>query len=178
VRTPRSPSIQPPRDRRTRRQSRRRRNRQLPFAVGPRALQLIHLSHRPGLGRLEPRFFGTGKANPRDLCGLPKIFTFLEGSDLGGDEPLFTGAFAYRGRVDGGRIYDLSVGKPDPLGYFLTPNRAAADERVRREGYAGVRVGCPDGRQVILLFEALSVVSAGAAKNFLARGAGKARPRG
>lgn len=129
----------------------------MPHTVWSVELSLVHFSSRPGLRRLDPRFFGQGKANPRDRRGLPKIFTFLEDSPLGGDEALFRGAHVYRGRVEGGRIYNLSVGQPDALGYFSTLHREEADAKLRRRGYAGVLVGCPDGRQVVLLFHPLPV---------------------
>lgn len=135
----------------------RRPQNQLPHTVGPVELPVVHFSSRLGLRRLDPKCFGQGKANPRDRRGQPKVFTFLEGSPLGGDEALFRGALAYRGRVDGGRIYNLAAGQRDALGYFTNINREEADAKLRRRGYAGVLVGCPDGRQVGLLFHPLAV---------------------
>jgi hypothetical protein len=133
----------------------------LPYSVGPIPLRLIHYSGRQNLKTLDPKYFGKGSANPRDLRGGNKSYLFLEGSDFGQDEALFNNKYAYGAVVDGSRFYDLRAGKSDPLGYFSMINREAADDMLRDAGYAGLVVDTNDKRTVAMTFPKIALTPLG-----------------
>ena len=59
------------------------------------------------------------------------------------------------------KLYNLDAGRPDPLKYFSTPNREAADDNVKAAGYHGILVGTDDGRKVVMMFKPVKVEDAG-----------------
>jgi hypothetical protein len=123
-------------------------------AVGDKTIPLVHLSSDPELKTLDPKYFGKGKATTNDLRGAPKSYFFVKGSPMAADVNVFGqgGYHAYTSEVSGKDLYDLGKGKPDPLGYFSTPNREKADEAVKKAGYKGIYVETNDGRKVVMLY--------------------------
>lgn len=130
----------------------------LPNSVeGP--LKLIHFSSNARLKNVSPKFFGRGDATPADRRGGNKSYFFVEGSDLGQDENIFSRKTMYGAAIDGSRIYDVSKG--DPLRWASTLNREEADDILRSKGYAGLRVRTVDGREVVALFKPVTVEPVG-----------------
>lgn len=138
-----------------------KRVRPLPHAVGEEDVPVVHFSSQPGLKKLDPAYMGKGMANSRDRRGGPKSFFFVAESPLGADEQFFGqgGKVAYGAVVSGTRLYDLRLGKPDPLGYNNALNPAAAEETLASKGYAGVLVegGKGDPRKTVTLFKRTAV---------------------
>lgn len=135
-------------------------------AVGDESIPLVHLSSQSNLKVVDPKFFGKGKANTADTRGGNKSYFFVKGSKLGGDEPIFGqgGHTAHTGEVNGKKIYDLRIGKPDPENYFKTINREEADDNLQAAGYHGVMVETGDGRKVVMMFKPVKVSPVGAFK--------------
>lgn len=138
-----------------------KRVRPLPHSVGETDVPVVHFSSQPGLKKLDPAYMGKGMANSRDRRGGPKSFFFVAESPLGADEQFFGqgGKVAYGAVVSGTRLYDLRLGKPDPLGYNNALNPAAAEETLASKGYAGVLVegGKADPRKTVVLFKRTAV---------------------
>lgn len=129
----------------------------LPDSIGGDGpLKLIHWSANSALQNLDPRHFGKGKANPRDLRGSPRVYFFEQGSGYGADEGLVTGngKSVYGATVARDRIYD---GNADPLGYWNMVNREAADQLLKDNGYAGMAVSGRDGRNTVEIFDSVDV---------------------
>lgn len=143
----------------------------LPNAVGGGKIPVIHLSSNNNLKKVDPKFFGKGRANRNDLRGGNKAYFFVEGSSLAGDTYIFGngGYNAYRAEIPGNKIYDLRKGKPDELGYFREINREAADDMLQDAGYDGVLVETGDGRKVVLAFKPVKVEPAGDFKGSVAK---------
>ncbi len=137
----------------------------LPHAVGPGGVRLIHFSNHNDLKTVNPKYFGTAKANPNDRRGANKTYFFVEGSDMDIDAQFFGNSNMYGAVVDGSRLYDLRRGKEDVLNYFGTINREEADDNVRKKGYVGILVDSKDGRHVVMLYRPVKVAPLGQAKN-------------
>lgn len=137
---------------------------ELEHTVGDEKIPVVHLSSATTLKTVDPKYFGKGRANTNDQRGAPKSYFFVKGSPLGGDEPIFGqgGYNAHVGEVNGNKVYDLTKGKPDPLGYFRTINREEADDNLKDAGYDGVRVDAGDGRKVVMMYKPVKVSPAGA----------------
>lgn len=133
----------------------------LPHAVGDEEIPVVHFSSQPGLKKLDPAYMGKGMANSRDRRGGAKSFFFVAESPLGADEQFFGqgGKVAYGAVLSGTRLYDLRVGKPDPLGFNNALNPALAEETLASKGYAGVLVegGKQDPRKTVILFKRAAV---------------------
>jgi ribosomal protein S18 acetylase RimI-like enzyme len=128
--------------------------------------EVTHYSSQSGLTRVDPKFFGKGKATPTDLRGSSKSFFFVKGSDFGQDANLFkdAGLTEYTGSISGDKIYDLRAGKKDVLGWRKEINREKADNLVTDAGYAGMILDTADGRQVVAMFKPIPVSKVGGAK--------------
>jgi broad specificity phosphatase PhoE len=126
----------------------------LEHSVEDKEIPLVHISSKPGLTEIHPRFFGKGKSNVNDLQGGNKTYWFVKGSNLEGDEPILGmgGHHAYSATIPGDRIYDLT-GDTDPLGYFSEINREKADDKLRAAGYRGAMIKTSDGRKVVTLYD-------------------------
>jgi ribosomal protein S18 acetylase RimI-like enzyme len=143
----------------------------LPNAVGDEKIPVIHLSSNNNLKKVDPKFFGKGRANRNDTRGGNKSYFFVEGSSLAGDTYIFGqgGYNAYRAEIPGSKLYDLRKGKPDTLGYFREINREAADDMLQDAGYDGVLVETGDGRKVVMAFKPVKVEPAGDFKGSVAK---------
>ena len=71
----------------------------------------------------------------------------------------FPNSTAYRGEIDGSKLYDARPGSGDPLGYFSkwTTDKEAIDQTLLKAGYSGVLVGTKDGRSVVVSFDKVPV---------------------
>ncbi len=128
--------------------------------------EVTHYSSNAGLTKVDPKFFGKGKATPTDLRGAPKSYFFVKGSDFGQDANLFkdAGLNEYNGNIVGDKIYDLRKGKEDTLGWRSEVNREKADDLVMDAGYDGMILDTADGRQVVAMFKPV-YVAPGAAES-------------
>ncbi len=123
------------------------------------SFDVTHYSSNAGLSKVDPKFFGKGKATPTDLRGAPKSFFFVKDSDFGQDANLFkdAGLHEYAGTIPGDNLYDLRAGKKDVLGWRKEVNREKADELVKDAGYDGMVLDTADGRQVVAMFKPVPV---------------------
>ena len=133
--------------------------KKLPNSAGDEEFQLTHFSSQSGLKKIDPKFFGKGKATPTDLRGAPKSYFFVKGSDFGQDANIFenAGLHAHEATVSGSKLYDLRKGKPDDLEWRKTINREEADNNVEDAGYDGIILDTADGRQVVAMFKPVKV---------------------
>lgn len=136
----------------------------LPAAVKKKTLDLVHYSTRLQGEVVEPGYIGKGRANPRDLRGANGSFWFVKGTNMQGDGGLLAhkGTPVYGAKVSGARIYDSNAGA-DKLNYWGQADKWTAEEMLIDAGYAGWTVKTDDGREVVKLFEPVSVEDLGQA---------------
>lgn len=130
----------------------------LPNSV-PGEISIVHYSDNE-LTTVDPQQFGKGMASKDFMRGGKKSAFFVAGSEMKGDTTLFSGKNTYGANVDGSQIYDLSIGKPDPLNWSRL-NKLEADEAVKAAGYKGILVETGDGRKIVVMFEPTKVESLG-----------------
>lgn len=137
--------------------------KKLSQVVGPKKIELVHLSSNPSLKEVDPSFFGKGKATPTDRRGANKSYWFVKGSPLSSDKNIFGlgGHNQYSATISGDKIYDLSADKPDPMKYLSTINREEADTNLKDAGYRGLLIDTADGRKVVVLYDKQPVKSIG-----------------